>query len=218
MNPTSIPSQATRRPGEAGFSLVELAIVLIIIGIILGAVTKGRDLIRSSEQKKIYTQFVNAWAIAYQTYHDRTGLVLGDNIGNSGRDGLVDTGASITNIITQLRSAGVEVPPGLGSGAEGSIIYQDSLGNPNTLQLTFASNTTWGNYMQLKDNTRGIPFELGQALDTLVDGSANGQQGSFLYSENVSNGTTLAWPPMADANGNATAVVAASAAIWRMPF
>ncbi|OQX60204.1 MAG: hypothetical protein B5M56_11265 [Desulfococcus sp. 4484_241] len=36
-----------------GFTLIEMAIVLIIIGIILGAVVKGKDLIRSGEQKKV---------------------------------------------------------------------------------------------------------------------------------------------------------------------
>ncbi|HBN26850.1 MAG TPA: hypothetical protein DD405_05225, partial [Desulfobacteraceae bacterium] len=35
-----------------GFTLIEMAIVLIIIG----AVVKGKDLVRGAEQKKIYTK------------------------------------------------------------------------------------------------------------------------------------------------------------------
>ena len=42
-----------------GFTLIEMAIVLIIIGIIIGAVIKGKDLIRSAEQKKIYTKYLS---------------------------------------------------------------------------------------------------------------------------------------------------------------
>ena len=47
---------------QQGFTLIEMAIVLIIIGIIIGAVIKGKDLIRSAEQKKIYTKYLNARA------------------------------------------------------------------------------------------------------------------------------------------------------------
>ena len=36
--------------GNEGFTLIEMAIVLIIIGIIIGAVVKGKDLIRGAEQ------------------------------------------------------------------------------------------------------------------------------------------------------------------------
>jgi prepilin-type N-terminal cleavage/methylation domain-containing protein len=61
-----------------GFTLIEMAIVLIIIGIIIGAVIKGKDLIRSAEQKKIYTKYLNAWRMAYANFYDRTGKRLGD--------------------------------------------------------------------------------------------------------------------------------------------
>jgi len=37
-----------------------MAIVLIIIG----AVVKGKDLVRGAEQKKIYTKYINSWRIA----------------------------------------------------------------------------------------------------------------------------------------------------------
>jgi len=62
---------------QKGFTLIELSIVLIIIGLLLAAVMKGRDLIRSAQQKKFYNQFINAWVLAYQQFNDRTGYVLG---------------------------------------------------------------------------------------------------------------------------------------------
>ncbi len=40
---------------QKGFTLVEMAIVLIIIGIIIGAIVKGKDVIKSGEQKKLYS-------------------------------------------------------------------------------------------------------------------------------------------------------------------
>ena len=60
-----------------GFSLIELSVVLIIIGLLMAAIMKGRDLIRSAEFKKFYNTFVKAWELAYTQYYDRTGMPLG---------------------------------------------------------------------------------------------------------------------------------------------
>ena len=37
---------------QAGFTLIELAIVLVIIGLLLGGVLKGQELINSAKVKK----------------------------------------------------------------------------------------------------------------------------------------------------------------------
>jgi len=60
-----------------GFSLIELSIVLIIIGLLMAAVMKGKDLIRSTEMKKFYNTFIKAWELVYTQYYDRTGTPLG---------------------------------------------------------------------------------------------------------------------------------------------
>ncbi|WP_200762739.1 prepilin-type N-terminal cleavage/methylation domain-containing protein [Nitrosophilus alvini] len=57
------------RNGRGGFTLVELAIVLIIIGIIMGAVLKGQDLIRGAQGKKL-TSLVKSWEVASFGYYD----------------------------------------------------------------------------------------------------------------------------------------------------
>ncbi|WP_321325783.1 prepilin-type N-terminal cleavage/methylation domain-containing protein [Thiomicrorhabdus sp.] len=62
-----------------GFTLVEMAIVLAIIGVILGAVSVGKDLQRDAENQKIYQKFVAAWKTAYDQYYTRIGVVLGDS-------------------------------------------------------------------------------------------------------------------------------------------
>ncbi len=41
---------------QGGFTLVELAIVLVIIGIILGAVLQGREMINNAKIKRIASQ------------------------------------------------------------------------------------------------------------------------------------------------------------------
>ncbi len=44
---------------QTGFTLIELAIVLVIIGLLLGGVLKGQELINSAKVKNMATDFKN---------------------------------------------------------------------------------------------------------------------------------------------------------------
>ena len=66
------------RINEKGFTLVELAIVLVIIGIILGAALKGQELIRNAKIKRVQTQIKEIMAAIY-TYYDKYGYYPGDD-------------------------------------------------------------------------------------------------------------------------------------------
>lgn len=63
---------------EKGFTLIELAIVLVIIGIILGAVLKGQDLIAGARAKKFINDAGKKWEVATWTHFDRKGRFPGD--------------------------------------------------------------------------------------------------------------------------------------------
>lgn len=63
-----------------GFTLVELAIVLVIIGIILGAVLKGQELIYNAKVKRVQSQIRESIA-AFYTYYDKYGYYPGDDPG-----------------------------------------------------------------------------------------------------------------------------------------
>ena len=65
---------------KKGFTLVELAIVLVIIGIILGAVLKGQELINGAKTKRVYSQYREILA-AVLTYQDKYGKLPGDDNG-----------------------------------------------------------------------------------------------------------------------------------------
>ena len=61
-----------------GFTLVELAIVLVIIGIILGGVLKGQELIFNAKVKRLQSQ-IKEMMTAFYTYYDKYGYYPGDD-------------------------------------------------------------------------------------------------------------------------------------------
>ncbi len=63
---------------QRGFTLIEMAIVLVIIGLIIGAVMIGKDVQRNAEYQKIANKFAMDWKKSYDEYVQRTGVVLGD--------------------------------------------------------------------------------------------------------------------------------------------
>lgn len=63
---------------QAGFTLIELAIVLVIIGLLLGGVLKGQELINSAKVKNIATDFRNIPVYLY-AYQDKFRSIPGDD-------------------------------------------------------------------------------------------------------------------------------------------
>ncbi|MES3021137.1 MAG: prepilin-type N-terminal cleavage/methylation domain-containing protein [Pseudomonadota bacterium] len=64
---------------QAGFTLVEIAIVLVIIGLLLGGVLKGQGLIDSAKVKNIIQQS-NALSAAVNAYQDKFRALPGDDL------------------------------------------------------------------------------------------------------------------------------------------
>jgi prepilin-type N-terminal cleavage/methylation domain-containing protein len=63
---------------QKGFTLVELAIVLVIIGIMFGAVLKGQEMINNAKMKRVVSQQKEISAAIY-SYYDRYGKYPGDD-------------------------------------------------------------------------------------------------------------------------------------------
>jgi len=94
---------------QAGFTLVEIAIVLVIIGLLLGGVLKGQELITQAKIKNVAND-LNGMSAAVYGYQDRYKKLPGDDdqaaarwtnpLATSG-DGNTQVGAAgVANVIT----------------------------------------------------------------------------------------------------------------------
>ncbi|MBI5786350.1 MAG: prepilin-type N-terminal cleavage/methylation domain-containing protein [Rhodocyclales bacterium] len=66
------------RNQQSGFTLVEIAIVLVIIGLLLGGVLKGQELINSAKVKNLANDFRNIATFVY-AYQDKFRALPGDD-------------------------------------------------------------------------------------------------------------------------------------------
>ena len=101
-----------KSPTESGFTLVEIAIVLVIIGLLLGGILKGQEMITQAKIKNLINDF-NGVTVAVTSYQDRYRALPGD-------DGSADTRWT------------VQAPAkGDGNGTVGGV-YNDTTTAPNT--------------------------------------------------------------------------------------
>lgn len=63
---------------QTGFTLIEVAIVLVIIGLLLGGVLKGQELIEQAKIKNVIND-INGTTAAFYSYQDRFNALPGDD-------------------------------------------------------------------------------------------------------------------------------------------
>ena len=99
-----------RLRNRKGFSLIELAIVLVIIGIIIAAILKGQDLLFNSRTKQ-FVSTANAWKVSAYAFMDRNNRFPGDE-GRNGNiaDEATEEAAGQTSI-DEVASGLSNVPP-----------------------------------------------------------------------------------------------------------
>lgn len=88
---------------QSGFTLVELAIVLVIIGLILAAVLKGQEMITNAKVKNVIND-LRGVSTAYYAYQDRYKAIPGDDA-NASNHFTGGTNGGGNGIITGLFSA-----------------------------------------------------------------------------------------------------------------
>ncbi|MEO5370233.1 MAG: prepilin-type N-terminal cleavage/methylation domain-containing protein [Magnetococcus sp. DMHC-1] len=182
-----------RNQKEQGFSMVELAIVLAIIALIVGAVAVGKDLQRNAEYRKIANKFIGQWAQAYNQYYERTGVVIGDSFDTpTGKVKQADTtfmgGSTLSNEMIRF---GIRLPQGQGRGTgETSSArateyrYLDQSGVPHLLTLSFvyngsANSSSYNNLVGNLMYLTNVTPKLGSTTDALIDGVVEYNGGYF---------------------------------------
>ena len=198
-----------------GFTLIELSIVLIIVGLIIGGVMKGKDMINSAKQKKFLTTFIKGWELSVNQYQDRTGQTLGDGTVNGGTqanaDGVFDnislSAAAGLAVVTRLRAVGIDSPitntAPVNNGGSYTIEGKYARGlSLMSLTGNIQINGTPRNILQLTL----VPADVAMAIDTMIDGGADAGLGACIISTSAAAATptTAVWP---DATATPTVTV-----------
>jgi len=193
MNPNAyaekVPDMNTDTRCQRGFSLLELSMVLVVIGLIIGATVVGGNLQRNALFQKINTSFVQGWSQAYQSHFDRTGIVVGDDPVTPTLKVNKGTGELCgTALQTVMDAAGVRMPAGRAEGQEDRASYLDSNGNPQEVQACF-NNVNWsdvsaapGTYVVRLHNVmvlKNLTPALARFLDSTIDGKPDARFGLF---------------------------------------
>ncbi len=93
---------------QAGFTLVEIAIVLVIIGLLLGGILKGQEMIVQAKIKNSISDF-NGVLAAYNGYLDRYRALPGDDVqANRWTGGTLGNGNSIIQGTYESQTADAE--------------------------------------------------------------------------------------------------------------
>jgi len=189
---------------ESGFTLIELAIVLVIIGLLLGGVLKGQELINSAKVKNMANDFKNIQIQIY-SYQDKFRALPGDdkaastNLGvdagtNGSGDGVVggawnaDSGETF-NLWLHLRKAGL------------------ATGSTNTTDANYTPKNTEGGRIGVQSNpnntivglsgsyaicSEGVLGKFAKQLDASLD-DGDVSTGNLMSATSV-NGTTAVTP------------------------
>ncbi len=152
---------------QSGFTLLEMSVVLVIIGMILGAISIGKDLQRNAEYKQIKQKFVDQWASAYNEFYEKYGVVLGDS----------------------------EISPTLAINANQSTAIRDSFLNRGTSEYNGVTTPTRLCHSTSTDAATGFRVAGGFDLHALFDqagirmpaGRAEGREDRYAYLDTNGN-------------------------------
>jgi prepilin-type N-terminal cleavage/methylation domain-containing protein len=178
---------------DKGFTLVELAIVLVIIGIILAGIIKGQELITNAKIKRAFNAQKEIAAAVY-TYYDRYGFYPGDDpqaatkftnpvVTNGNANALIAVGAASTAANFACATTGTEQCDLWSELRQAGIISGSGFRNPthpyggaiavsyfNMPAVGAGSTAQLAHWIQLQN----IPYDVAQILDRQFDDGAAG--------------------------------------------
>jgi prepilin-type N-terminal cleavage/methylation domain-containing protein len=180
-----------------GFTLVEIAIVLVIIGLLLGGILKGQEMIIQAKIKNAIADFSGISA-AYHGYQDRYRAIPGDDPNAAGRW----AGATVSGTAAEVGNGKVQGKYNSTTNGDESRIWWDHLrragfvagsgfnqpfnafsGMIGVQTGDAAGGTALGGFAGIIVCSANVPDKAAIALDTQMDdgtidkGTLRGQQG-----------------------------------------
>ncbi len=184
-----------------GFSLVELSIVLVILGLLTGGILAGQSLIRAAELRSVSNEF-QRYVAATNSFRDKYFALPGDmnnaqavwgaaNTNNGNNDGVINTGAaaSVTGeqfeFWNQLARAGLI--EGTYSGLAGATNAFDGVIGTNVPKSKMG-NAGWGvQNISMTGNANFFTNDYGNAFTFGSQSSGGVPQGANLKPEEAWN-------------------------------
>jgi len=169
---------------QSGFTLIEIAIVLVIIGLLLGGVLKGQELINSARVKNLATDFKNIPVFIYG-YQDKYRALPGD-------DACAYTSASgACSTVHMDKPTTNDVPNGDGNGVIGGLWSDTTTGSESynfwqhVRQAGLAPGATdpTGDYRPTNATGGRIGLQSGTSTATdspILDSAGNPIRGSYI--------------------------------------
>jgi prepilin-type N-terminal cleavage/methylation domain-containing protein len=194
-----------KRSIQAGFTLVEIAIVLVIIGLLLGGILKGQEMITQAKIKNVVND-LNGVTAAINAYQDRYKALPGDDKNAGARwtataitpgngDGIIAGKYNSTNVADEsllfwqhlrlagfLSGTGTDQPFNASSGKMG--VQTGDAASPPGPVLGTAGATPIPGFTGLILCTANLPDKIAISVDSQMDdgdgtkGSVRGQLGA----------------------------------------
>ncbi|WP_269531259.1 prepilin-type N-terminal cleavage/methylation domain-containing protein [Chitinimonas sp. BJYL2] len=176
---------------QQGFTLIEIAIVLVIIGLLLGGVLKGQELIENGRVKNAAND-MNGISVAVNAYRDRYRALPGDD--NNGAATMASRGNNWTGIPDAGDSDGVldiTLAQTFTGGGESDDFFQHLraagliTGNPADVGGAAIPTNAFGGPLGVTNNPHGmsgpavclggVPGKAAVALDNQLDDGRPGR-------------------------------------------
>ena len=156
---------------QKGFTLVEIAIVLVIIGLLLGGVLKGQEMIENSKIKSIVND-MKAVQVAYNAYLDRYKAMPGDEA---------------AAVMTGRGWAGTAVPGVAGNGALAIAVAQTftNAGDQAAFWRALRASGVMTGDPAAPATVAGLPTHGGGGLIGVTAGPAYGLSGPLVCASNL---------------------------------
>jgi prepilin-type N-terminal cleavage/methylation domain-containing protein len=185
-----------------GFTLVELSIVLVIIGLIIGGVLKGRELMNNAKAKRVLNDLKAMETLAF-SFYDRYGRLPGDGDLNGEIDGnnlnwqlSVNLDDSPTNTFLSNSNTDPDAPYAELEKAQLIPVAPHRTTAKHVFNGGFFFMNTDLDGVGKRDNVilvENVPCYVAKIVDTAIDSTINAQSGKIIETTGGTVSTSDTW-------------------------